>query len=86
MDFMARVVKRFEEVFEGEKSKEVVTARDAIVRVLKEERTSLPAAIFALELVKWELLRSQYEEFMGHALIPKGSVPLSEPKPIEATN
>jgi len=75
--------KELEQEFEEEKSRECIQARDAIARALKQERVSLPAAIFALEIVKWELLRAEYEEFMGHVLIPKGSVPLSEAKPTE---
>jgi hypothetical protein len=75
--------KELEEEFEEEKSKECIQARDAIVRVLKENRVSLPAAIFALEIVKWELLRAQYEEFMGRVLIPKESIPLADTKPTE---
>jgi len=42
----------------------------------------LPAAIFALEIVKWELLRAQYEEFVGHAKIV-GGLPLSTKEPTQ---
>ena len=55
-----------EKEFLSQKAEEVREARDAIVRSLKESETSLPAAVFALEVVKWELLRGQYEEFMGN--------------------
>lgn len=74
------LVKKLEKSFLEEKANEVVEARDAIVRTFKELRISLPAAVFALEIVKWELLRAEYEEFMGHVKIPKESVPLSEKK------
>lgn len=64
---------------------EVAEARNAIITVLKEKGTSLPGAVFALELVKMELERAQLEEFMGHAKLTK-ELPLSEkkPKPVEA--
>ena len=55
-----------EKEFLDSKAEEVKEARNAIVKVLKENETSLPAAMFALEIVKWELLRGQYEEFMGN--------------------
>lgn len=55
-----------EKEFIDSKAEEVAEARDAIVKALKETETSLPAAVFALEVVKWELLRGQYEEFMGN--------------------
>lgn len=60
---------------------EVAEARHAVVQALKEKGTSLPAAVFALELCKHELLRAQLEEFLGHISIPQGSIPLSEKKP-----
>lgn len=77
--FLAKLdqkLKELEEEFLEEKAKETIEARDAIVRVLKERSISLPAAIFALEIVKWELLRGQYEEFVGHAKIPEKTLPL----------
>jgi len=52
--------------FLEDKAKECLEARDAVVKALKEGGVSLPAAVFALEIVKWELLRGQYEEFMGN--------------------
>ena len=74
-----RLMKKFQKDFEDEKAEEVARTRDAIVRALKSEQASLPAAVFALRLVEWELMRSQVEEFMGHVQIPKGSVPLASP-------
>ena len=72
------LIKKFEKEWLDEKAEEAVKARDAIVRVLKEQHISLPAAVFALEIVKWELLRAEYEEFVGHVKIPPGSTPLAE--------
>lgn len=72
------LIKKWEKDWNEEKAKEAVQARDAIVKALKEQRTSLPAAVFALEIVKWELLRAEYEEFVGHVKIPKGNIPLAE--------
>lgn len=80
-DFVKKIdskLKELEQEFLEAKAKETIEARDAIVRALKEHNISLPAAIFALEIVKWELLRGQYEEFMGRVIIPKGSIPASE--------
>ena len=71
-------LKELEKEFLDAKAQETIEARDAIVRALKEHNISLPGAIFALEIVKWELLRGQYEEFMGHVTIPERSLPLSE--------
>lgn len=59
---------------------EVLEARDAIITVLKEKGTSLPGAVFALDLVKMELVRGQLEEFMGHVTLGK-ELPLSAKKP-----
>ena len=78
-DFVKKIdgkLKELEQEFLDAKAQETIEARDAIVRALKEHGTSLPAAVFALEIVKWELLRGQYEEFMGHVAIPKGVLPV----------
>ena len=58
---------------------EVTEARNAIIAVLKEKGTSLPGAVFALDLVKMELVRGQLAEFMGHAKLGK-ELPLSAPE------
>jgi len=50
---------------------EVAEARDAIITVLKEKGTSLPGAVFALDLVKMELTRAQLEEFLGKVRLTK---------------
>jgi len=68
-----------EREFLDSKAEEVKEARDAIVKALKENETSLPAAVFALEVVKWELLRGQYEEFMGN-------VKLTDKLPLKKVN
>jgi hypothetical protein len=73
-DFVQKIdskLKELEKEFLEAKAQETIEARDAIVRVLKEHNTTLPAAIFALEIVKWELLRAQYEEFLGHVELTK---------------
>jgi hypothetical protein len=80
-DFVKRIdekLKELEREFLDAKAQETIEARDALVRVLKEHNISLPAAVFALEIVKWELLRGQYEEFMGHVVIPKGALPATD--------
>ena len=64
--------------FLEDKAKECIEARDAIVKALKERGISLPAAVFALEIVKWELLRGQYEEFAGN-------VKLTDKLPLKGT-
>lgn len=66
MSAVEELVNKFNEAFLEEKATEVSKARDAIIRVLKEQRVSLPAAVFAVDLVKMELVRSQLEEFLGH--------------------
>lgn len=71
------LVKKFEQVWIEEKATEVAKARDTIVRSLKEQGISLPAAVFALDLVKMELVRGKLEEFLGH-------VRLSEELPLKA--
>ena len=80
-DFVQKIdgkLKELEKEFLEAKAQETIEARDAIVRTLKEHSISLPGAIFALEIVKWELLRAEYEEFVGHVKIPERSLPLSE--------
>ena len=64
-----------EKEFLAEKAKECIEARDAIVKVLKEREISLPAAVFACEIVKNELLRAQLEEFLGNVKLT-GKLPL----------
>jgi len=68
-DILKKLDSKLEELekdFLDEKAKECIEARDAIVKVLRDQEISLPAAVFALEIVKWELLRGQYEEFVGN--------------------
>lgn len=72
-DKLAEIEKEFLE----DKAKECLQARDAIARALKEQGVSLPAAVFALDIVKWELLRGQYEEFIGSVKLTK-ALPLKE--------
>ena len=78
------LVKKFEQVWQEEKATEVAKARDLIVGVLKEQGVSLPAAVFALDLVKMELVRSQLEEFLGHVRLSK-ELPLKAPEVEELT-
>lgn len=75
---------KFYEEWQEQIANEVAEARDAIISVLKEKETSLPGAVFALDLVKMELVRGQLEEFLGHVKLTK-ELPLSKktPKPIE---
>jgi len=79
--YAKKLAEKFRETWEEEKANEVVQARDAIVRILKEQEISLPGAVFALDLVKMELVRAQLEEFLGHVKIPPKTVPLSSKKP-----
>jgi hypothetical protein len=81
MPSLESMVKKWEKEWTEEKATEAVKARDAIVKALKEERVSLPAAVFALDIIKWELLRAEYEEFVGHAKIGEGNLPLSTKEP-----
>jgi len=81
-DFVKKIdskLKELEKEFLDAKAQETIEARDAIVRVLKEHNITLPAAIFALEIVKWELLRGQYEEFVGHVKLT-GELPIKAEK------
>lgn len=78
---VSRLIKGLEEDFDVEKSNEAAIARDRIIQVFKENKTSLPAAVFVCDVVKWELLRAGYLEFMGNVKIPKGNVPLSTKNP-----
>lgn len=71
-----KLLVKYEEDWLEEKATEVATARDAIVDALKKNRVSLPAAVFALDLVKMELVRAQLEEFLGHVKLTK-ELPLS---------
>lgn len=67
-----------ESEFLAQKAEEVIEARDAIVKALKENETSLPGACFALDLVKAELVRGQLEEFLGHVKLEKDKLPLRD--------
>ena len=80
-DILKKLDKKLEELeteFLEDKAKECIEARDAIIEVLRERGVSLPAAVFALDVVKWELLRGQYEEFIGN-------VKLTDKLPLKAT-
>jgi len=69
---------KFYEEWQEQVSTEVVEARNTIINALKELGTSLPGAVFALELVKMELTRAQLEEFLG-------KVTLTKELPVKAT-
>ena len=79
-----KLSEKFYEDWQEETANEVATAREAIINVLREKGTSLPGAVFALDLVKMELLRGQLEEFLGHVKLSK-ELPLSEKKPTHIT-
>ena len=70
---------KFYEDWQEQVSTEVAEARNKIIIALKELGTSLPAAVFALDLVKMELVRGQLEEFLGRAKLTK-ELPLSATK------
>lgn len=85
-DIVKKLAESFHEKWEEEIANEVALARNTIVTSLKELGTSLPGAVFALDLVKMELVRAQLEEFMGNVNLSKvaGSkvaLPLSSKKP-----
>jgi len=69
---------KFYEEWQEQVATEVAGARNTIINALKELGTSLPAAVFALDLVKMELVRSQLEEFLG-------KVKLTKELPLKAT-
>lgn len=77
-----KLSEKFYEEWENEIANEVAEARDAIIKVLKERKASLPGAVFALDLVKMELVRGQLEEFLGHVSLTE-RLPLSTTKPKE---
>lgn len=62
---------KFYEDWQEQIANEVTDARDVIIAVLREKGTSLPGAVFALELVKMELTRAQLEEFLGRVKLTK---------------
>ena len=71
---VARLEAKLNEIegdFLSQKAEEVTEARTAIIKVLQENEISLPAAVFALDLVKMELMRGQLEEFLGHVKLTK---------------
>jgi len=79
-DILKKLDKKLEELeaeFLEDKAKECIEARDAVVAVLRARGISLPAAVFALEIVKWELLRGQYEEFVGNVKLTE-KLPLKQ--------
>ena len=71
-----KLSEKFKEEWETQVANEVSEARNSIIKALKEQGTSLPAAVFALDLVKMELVRGQLEEFLGHVKLAEKQLPL----------
>lgn len=75
-----KLSEKFYEEWQTHIANEVAEARNKIIIALKEQKTSLPAAIFALDLVKMELVRGQLEAFLGHVKLSEKELPLSTEK------
>ena len=67
----------FEKAYEQARAKEAEELHNAIGEVLNEHKASLQNSLFVLELIKFELLRAEYEKLMGHIkLADKSPLPI----------
>ena len=56
----------FEKAYEDARKREAEDLHNAIGAVLSDHRASLQNSLFVLELIKFELLRAEYEKLMGN--------------------
>ena len=54
-----------EKAYNEARAKEAEDLHNAIVGVIQEEKASIQNTLFALELIKLELLEAKYKEIMG---------------------
>ena len=58
-------VKKLEKVYEEEKANEVEELHNDLVGVIQEHKASIQNALFALDIVRFELMEAKYKEIMG---------------------
>ena len=71
-------VKKLEKTYEEEKANEVEELHNDLVGVIQEHKASIQNALFALDIVRFELMEAKYKEIMG-------TVKLTDKLPIKKT-
>lgn len=59
------LIKKLERVYEEEKAKEVEELHNDLVVVIQEHKASIQNALFALDIVRFELMQAKYKEITG---------------------
>ena len=72
-------VKKLEKAYEEEKAKEVEELHNDLVGIIHEHKASIQNALFALDIVRFELMQAKYKEIMG-------VVKLTDKPPIKKTD
>lgn len=75
-----KVAKDLEAAYQKEKDRECEALHNAIAEVLQQQKATVQNTLFVLDLIKFELTRAKYEQYLGNVQIPNGSVPVSTGK------
>ena len=54
-----------EKTYEAAKAKEAEELHNALVEVMQEQKASVQATLFVLDLIRFELMEAKYKEIMG---------------------
>lgn len=69
-------VKKIKKAYEEEKAREVEELHNDLVAVIQEHKASIQNILFALDIIRFELMEAKYKEIMG-------TVKLTEKPPLK---
>lgn len=59
------LIASFEKIYEQTKAKESEELHNDLVAVIQEHKASIQNVLFALDIIKFELMQAKYKEIMG---------------------
>jgi hypothetical protein len=62
---LANFIKKFGKVYEEEKAMEVEELHNDLVAIIQEHKASIQNVLFAMDIIKFELMEAKYREIMG---------------------
>lgn len=68
-------VKKIQKAYEEEKASEVEELHNSLVSVIQEHKASIQNILFALDIIRFELMQAKYKEITG-------TVKLTEKPPV----
>ena len=72
------LIRKIEKAYEEEKANEVEELHNDLVAIIQEHKSSIQNVLFAMDIIKFELMEAKYKEIMG-------IVKLTDKPPITST-